>query len=407
MTVPAGNGTPSLCRDCFAWARTATAIERCPRCGSRRLVAHPELDRLSIAHIDCDAFYASVEKRDDPSLLDRPVIVGGGKRGVVSAACYVARVYGVRSAMPMFKALDACPHAVVITERLHGGPPAETLARLTRRIEDSIGVTASIGLSYNKFLAKVASDLDKPRGFFVIGETEVERFLAERPVSIIWGVGKALHRTLLADGIRTVGDLQRLEERDLMRRYGSIGQRLARFSHGRDSRRVEPGSVIKSVSSETTFDADIASTDTLRPYLWRLSEEVSGRLKRKAIAGQVVTLKLKTGDFRLHTRQRRLSSPTQLADRIYRTADDLLAGEADGRRFRLIGVGVSDLSGEVFADPPDLAEPALDRRRRVEAAMDAVRAKLGNEAIVKGRGLRAGTLKQTPSERGRPDDDQP
>ncbi|GHD49518.1 DNA polymerase IV [Thalassobaculum fulvum] len=444
MTVPAGSGAPTLCRDCFAWARSRAPVERCPRCGSRRLAAHPELDRLSIAHLDCDAFYASVEKRDDPSLLDRPVIVGGGKRGVVSAACYVARVYGVRSAMPMFKALDACPHAVVIkpnmekyaaagaevralmrevtplveplsideafldlsgTERLHGGPPAETLARLTRRIEESVGVTASIGLSYNKFLAKVASDLDKPRGFFVIGEAEVEQFLAERPVSIIWGVGRALHRTLLADGIRTVGDLQRLDERDLMRRYGSIGQRLARFSHGRDSRRVEPGSVIKSVSSETTFDTDIGAVDALRPYLWRLSEEVSGRLKRKAIAGHVVTLKLKTADFRLHTRQRRLSSPTQLADRIYRTADDLLAGEADGRKFRLIGVGVSELSGEAFADPPDLAEPALDRRRRVEAAIDAVRAKLGSEAIVKGRGLRAGTLKQTPSERGRPDDD--
>lgn len=451
MTDAAAAGAgevPALCRDCFAWTDPATGHppDRCPRCRSRRMMSHPELDRLSLAHLDCDAFYASVEKRDDPSLLNRPVIIGGGRRGVVSAACYVARVYGVRSAMPMFKALDACPHAVVIkpnmqkysavgaevralmrdvtplveplsideafldlsgTARLHGGPPAETLARLVRRIEDQVGVTVSIGLSYNKFLAKVASDLDKPRGFFAIGAGEVERFLAERPVSIIWGVGKALHRTLLADGIRTVGDLQRLDERDLMRRYGSIGQRLARFSHGRDTRSVEPGSVIKSVSSETTFDIDIASIDALRPYLWRLSEEVSGRLKRKAIAGQVVTLKLKTVDFRLHSRQRRLNSPTQLADRIYRTAEDLLGGEADGRRFRLIGVGVSDLVGEAFADPPDLAEPALDRRRRVEAAIDAVRAKLGDAAIVKGRGLRAGTLKQTPSDRVHPDDDSP
>ena len=446
MTAAAVAPVPSLCRDCFAWARPATGApaDRCRQCGSRRMIAHPELDRLSIAHLDCDAFYASVEQRDDPSLLDRPVIVGGGRRGVVSAACYVARVYGVRSAMPMFKALDACPHAVVIkpnmekyaavgaevralmrdvtpqveplsideafldlagTARLHGGPPAETLARLAKRVEDEIGVTVSIGLSYNKFLAKVASDLDKPRGFCVIGADEVERFLADRPVTIIWGVGKALHRTLVADGIRTVGDLQRLEERDLMRRYGSIGQRLARFSHGRDSRAVEPGSVIKSVSSETTFDTDISALDALRPYLWRLSEEVSGRLKRKAIAGQVVTLKLKPADFRLHARQRRLPSPTQLADRIYRTADDLLGGETDGRRFRLIGVGVSDLVGEAFADPPDLAEPALDRRRRVEAAIDAVRAKLGNAAIVKGRGLRAGTLKQSPANRIRPEDD--
>lgn len=439
MTMPA-----TLCRDCFAWPHPAAAAARCPACGSRRLVAHGELDRLAIAHLDCDAFYASVEKRDDPSLLDRPVIVGGGRRGVVSAACYVARIYGVRSAMPMFKALEACPHAVVIkpdmakyaaagaevrrlmrdvtplveplsideafldlsgTERLHGGPPAATLARLARRIEAEVGVTVSIGLSYNKFLAKVASDLDKPRGFFVIGSADAEDFLAERPVSIIWGVGRALHQTLAADGIRTVGDLQRLDERDLMRRYGSIGQRLARFSHGRDSRRVEPGSVIKSVSSETTFDADIASAEALRPYLWRLSEEVSERLKRRAIAGEVVTLKLKTADFRLQSRQRHLSSPTQLADRIYRTADALLGPEADGRRFRLIGVGVSELIGEAFADPPDLADPGLDRRRRVEVAMDAVRSKLGKSAIVKGRGLRAGTLRQTPSDRLPPEDE--
>lgn len=440
MTAPA-----ALCRDCFAWSSGVAPGGRCAGCGSRRVVAHPELDRLAIAHLDCDAFYASVEKRDDPSLLDRPVIVGGGRRGVVSAACYVARIYGVRSAMPMFKALDACPHAVVIkpdmakyaaagaevrrlmrdvtplveplsideafmdlsgTDRLHGGPPAATLARLARRVEDEVGVTVSIGLSYNKFLAKVASDLDKPRGFHVIGAEEARTFLADRPVSIIWGVGRALLQTLAADGIRTVGDLQRLDERDLMRRYGSMGQRLARFSHGRDGRRVESGSVVKSVSSETTFDSDIAAVDQLRPYLWRLSEEVSERLKRKALAGAVVTLKLKTADFRLHSRQRHLSSPTQLADRIYRTADSLLAPEADGRRFRLIGVGVSDLLGDAFADPPDLAEPALDRRRRVEAAMDAVRSRLGKAAIIKGRGLRAGSLRQTPSDR-LPSEDEP
>jgi len=431
-----------LCRDCFAWSTAAREPGRCPICGSRRAVEHPELRNLTIAHLDCDAFYASVEKRDDPSLVDRPVIVGGGRRGVVSAACYVARVYGVRSAMPMFKALDACPHAVVIkpnmakyvavgseirammrdvtplveplsideafmdltgTERLHGGPPAETLARLARRVEERVGVTVSIGLSFNKFLAKVASDLDKPRGYFVIGAEESGRFLADRPVSIIWGVGKALQRTLVADGIRTVGDLHRVNERELIRRYGAIGQRLARFSHGHDTRPVDPGTVIKSVSSETTFDTDIATLDALTPYLWRLCEEVSGRLKRKALAGQIVTLKLKTGDFRLHTRQRRLPSPTQLADRLFRTAAELLRGEADGRRFRLIGVGASDLVAETFADPLDLAEPGLDRRRRVEVAIDAVRAKLGDTAITKGRGLRVGTLKQSPP--GRPRDE--
>lgn len=436
----------TLCRDCFTWAATpAEATERrCRSCGSHRLLRHPELDRLSIAHLDCDAFYASVEKRDEPNLLDKPVIVGGGRRGVVSAACYVARVYGVHSAMPMFKALAACPHAVVIkpdmkkyaavgaevremmrettplveplsideafmdlggTERLHGGPPAETLARLCQRIEETVGVTVSIGLSYNKFLAKIASDLDKPRGFHVIGEGEAVSFLATQPVSIIWGVGKALQRKLTADGLSTIGDLQAMEERELMRRYGAIGQRLARFSHGRDSRHVDPGSVVKSVSNETTFDTDIVALEALRPYLWRLSEEVAGRLKRKAIAGATVTLKLKTKEFRLVTRQQHLGAPTQLADRIYRTADALLETEADGRAFRLIGVGVSQLSDARQADPRDLAEPDFEQRRKVETAIDTVRAKLGETAISKGRGLRAGRMKQTPSDSVRAEDE--
>lgn len=426
----------TLCRDCFAWS--SGGPERCPACGSLRVVSHPELRNLTIAHLDCDAFYASVEKRDDPSLLDKPVIVGGGRRGVVSAACYVARVYGVRSAMPMFKALAACPHAVVIkpnmkkyatvggevremmravtplvepisideafmdlsgTERLHRSPPAETLARLVRRVEETVGVTVSIGLSFNKFLAKVSSDLDKPRGFHVIGRAEATDFLAKQPVSILWGVGKALQLRLIDDGIRTIGDLQPFEETDLMRRYGSIGQRLARFSHGRDDRRVEPGSVVKSVSNETTFDTDIADVDILRPYLWRLSEEVSGRLKRKGIAGGVVTLKLKTRDFKIITRQQHLFAPTQLADRIYRTADALLTKQTDGRRFRLIGVGVSELTGERLADPQDLADPEFEARRKVESAIDAVRAKLGDAAITKGIGLKARKIRQQPSDK--------
>ncbi|MDF1791155.1 MAG: DNA polymerase IV [Thalassobaculaceae bacterium] len=430
-----------LCRDCFAWSPGTPA--RCPACGSRRVLCHPELRDLSIAHLDCDAFYASVEKRDDPSLLDKPVVVGGRQRGVVSAACYVARVYGVRSAMPMFKALAACPHAVVIkpdmkkyaavgaeiremmrsitpqveplsideafmdlsgTERLHQAPPAETLVRLAKRVEETVRVTVSIGLSFNKFLAKVSSDLDKPRGFHVIGQGEAVAFLAEQPVSILWGVGKALQRKLIDDGIRTISDLQPFEEVELMRRYGSIGQRLARFSRGRDDRRIEPGSVVKSVSNETTFDTDIADVEALRPYLWRLSEEVSGRLKRKAIAGGVVTLKLKTRDFKILTRQQHLMSPTQLTDRIYRTADALLTKQADGRQFRLIGVGVSDLAGEHLADPVDLADPEFETRRKIESAMDAVRAKLGNAAITKGIGLKARKIRQQPSDK--PPDDQ-
>lgn len=417
---------PGFCRDCLT--PQATERSRCGRCGSPRLVYHPELDRLSIAHIDCDAFYASVEKRDNPSLADRPVIVGGGKRGVVATCCYIARIQGVRSAMPMFKALVACPEAVVIkpdmekyarvgrqvralmqeltplvqplsideafldlsgTELLHHEPPARVLARFAQRIEKEIGITVSVGLSYCKFLAKIASDLKKPRGFAVIGEAEALAFLAPRPVTSIWGVGKAFAAQLEADGIRTIGQLQVMEEADLMRRYGTIGQRLYRLSRGQDERRVEPDEEARSISAETTFDEDISALDDLVPVLRRLSEKVAARLKAKGVAGRTVVLKLKTGDFRLRTRNRRLEDPTQLADRIFRTGLALLEKETGSDAFRLIGIGVSDLADPALADPPDLVDAQATRRAAAEGAMDALRQKFGNKAIETGYTFRA------------------
>lgn len=431
---------PVLCRDCLAWSERPASggPRRCSSCHSPRLVGHAELRQLSIAHLDCDAFYASVEKRDDPSLRDRPVIVGGGRRGVVSAACYIARTYGVRSAMPMFKALKACPDAVVIrpnmekyarvgrevrelmlavtplveplsideafldltgTERLHKGPPAETLCRLVLEIERRIGVTASIGLSYNKFLAKVASDLDKPRGFALIGRIEAKTFLAGRPATTIWGVGKAMRETLERDGITTVGQLQEFDEATLVRRYGTIGSRLARFAQGEDDRAVEPHAPAKSVSCETTFEADLNSLADLDPILWRLSEELSRRLKRQGLAGATVVLKLKTADFRTVSRQVHRPGPTQLADTIYRAGRTLLEREIDGRSFRLIGIGVADLATADLADQADLADPDLDRRKRVENAIDIVRAKLGTTAIDKGRGFGKSLSRQGVSDR--------
>ncbi len=413
----------TLCRDC-ASALPGSGARRCPACLSPRLLAHPELDQLGIAHIDCDAFYASVEKRDDPSIRDKPVIVGGGRRGVVSAACYVARIYGVRSAMPMFKALQLCPQAVVIrpdirkyqavgrevrrlmleitplveplsideafldlsgTERLHHGSPAHTLVRLARRIESAVGVTVSIGLSYNKFLAKVASDLDKPRGFSVIGRAEARDFLAVRPVGLIWGVGKALRQQLERDGIRVIGQLTALDERDLVARYGAIGRRLARFARGEDDRAVDPASPAKSISAETTFENDLASLAALQGELWPLCETVAARLKRAGLAGRTVTLKLKGADFRILTRSRTLTAPTQLAEVLFRAALPLLKAEATGRRYRLIGMGASALGPGAEADPPDLLDPEAGRRAKVERAIDAVRDKLGGDAIVKGR----------------------
>ncbi|RYC17624.1 DNA polymerase IV [Ciceribacter ferrooxidans] len=412
---------PGFCRDCLRGQPHGN--RRCSGCGSPRLVYHPELYKLTLAHIDCDAFYASIEKRDNPELADKPVIVGGGKRGVVSTACYIARIHGVRSAMPMFKALEACPDAVVIkpdmekyvrvgrqvrammeeltplvqplsideaflelsgTERLHHDPPARVLARFARRVEQEVGITVSVGLSYCKFLAKVASDLQKPRGFSVIGQTEALEFLAPRPVTTIWGVGKAFAATLESDGIRTVGQLQTMEEADLMRRYGSIGQRLYRLARGIDDRDVHPNEAAKSVSAETTFFEDISRHEDLVIHLRALSEKVAWRLKKHRISGQTVVLKLKTADFKGRTRNRRLEDPTQLADRIFRTGLTLLEKETDGTRFRLIGIGVTDLKEASVADPPDLVDQQAGRRAAAEAAMDKLRDKFGKSTVETG-----------------------
>lgn len=418
--------TPNiLCRDCLALPNVAMD-GRCPECGSPRLVSHAELHQLSIAHIDCDAFYASVEKRDKPSLANRPVIVGGGRRGVVAAACYMARVYGVRSAMPMFRALEACPDAVVIrpdmakyaaagrevrdlmlrvtplvqplsideafldlsgTDKVHGGSPARTLARLALEIEQGVGVTASIGLSYNKFLAKMASDLDKPRGFAVIGRAEALDFLAPRPVGAIHGVGHAMEHRLRRDGISTIGDLRQVGEADLHGRYGAMGRRLYRFSRGIDERRVDPGEEIKSISSETTFSSDIADLATLSREVWPLCETVARRLKKKNLAGRRATLKLKTADFRILTRSRTVAAPLFQAEEIYRAVMPLLQKETDGRPFRLIGAGIEDLCDAGADAQPDLLDPAAQKRAKVETTIDQIREKLGEKAIGKGRGI--------------------
>jgi DNA polymerase-4 len=410
-----------FCRDCLTLQGSTT--RRCERCGGPRIVRHPELYRLHLAHIDCDAFYAAVEKRDNPALRDRPVIIGGGKRGVVSTACYIARIQGVRSAMPMFKALEACPEAVVIkpdmekyvrvgreirgmmqaltplvepisideafldlagTQKLHGLAPALVLARFAREVEKEIGITVSAGLSYCKFLAKIASDFRKPRGFSVIGEAEAKDFLAVQPVSLIWGVGKSFATTLEQDGIRTIGQLQTMDRSDLMRRYGAMGDRLHRLALGQDDRQVHPDRDAKSVSAETTFDSDLASLDDLVPVLRALSEKVSARLKRAGIAGRTVVLKLKSADFRIRTRNRQLGDPTRLADRIFSTGLELLRREADGTRYRLLGIGVSDLSDDGKADPPDLVDVQARKRAMAEGAIDALRDKFGGKAVQTG-----------------------
>ena len=408
----------TFCRDCLTDASTRSL--RCAACGSPRLLRHDELDALAIAHVDCDAFYATIEKRDEPSLAAEPVIVGGGKRGVVATCCYIARTYGVKSAMPMFEALRLCPQAKVVrpnfekysavgrqvrqmmlaltplveplsideafldlsgTARVHGMSPAKALARFAADVEKDIRITVSIGLSCNKFLAKVASDLDKPRGFAVLGASEASAFLAPKPVSFIFGVGKVSAARFARDGFNRIADLQRASEIELMRRYGEEGRRLARLSRGIDARLVSAARETKSVSSETTFERDIADFRSLEKILWGLAEDVSARLKAKELAGAIVTLKLKTADFKIRTRARALGAPTQLAGRIFAVSRGLLERETDGTPFRLLGVGISALAAAEDADPADLVD---GRSALAEHAVDSVRARFGEGAVIKG-----------------------
>jgi DNA polymerase-4 len=414
----------AFCRDCF-W-QGEEPVRRCPACASPRIVAHAELGRLAIAHMDCDAFYASVEKRDRPELRDKPVIVGGGKRGVVTTCCYIARIKGVRSAMPMFKALKLCPEAVVIkpdftkyraasrhilglaaeltpliqnlsldeawmdlsgTERLHGAAPALTLARLQAQIEAETGLTVSIGLAANKFLAKVASDLDKPRGFSVIG-SEAQVFLAPKPVGILPGVGPAMVTSLEKAGYRTVGDLARADIKDLAQRFGSHGLRLSALAHGRDNRAVNPGEERKGISAETTFNEDLSALPDLEDMLAELCEKVARHARADGFAGRVVTLKLRTTDFRIVTRRRTIAVPTQTARTLFAVGRELLAKEATGRPYRLIGIGMAELV-EADAVKDDFFAGAERRALAGEKTLDTIRARFGVGAVTSGRIFRA------------------
>ncbi len=416
---------PALCRACLHTFETGT---RCPACRSPRVTSHDELFDLTIAHMDCDAFYASVEKRDNPELDGKPVIIGGGHRGVVSTCCYIARIKGVRSAMPMFQALKLCPEAIIVrgrmdryvevsrqvralmdeltptveplsldeafmdlsgTENLHGAPPAVMLARLTKRMADEIGITGSIGLSHNKFLAKVASDLDKPRGFSVIGAAETTEFLRPKPVKLIWGIGPVARENLDAAGIRTFDDLLRWDRRDLHDRFGGMGDRLYSLARGEDARRISTSTPVKGLSNETTFNEDTKDPDILDGHIWRMAEKVSARAKAQDKAGRVVTLKLKRGDHKLLSKRLSLHQPTQLADTIYRTARGLFDQVGDQGPYRLLGVGISELVPAGDADRiGDLLDPNATRRAEAERATDAIREKFGKDAILKGRALR-------------------
>ncbi len=414
-----------LCRDCLQDFDNPTKLKRCSNCASTRIIAHKELKSLAISHIDCDAYFAAIEKRDNPGLLDKPVIIGGEKRGVVSTCCYIARMSGVRSAMPMFTAKKKCPNAVIIkprmaeyiktskeirakmqalsplveplsideafvdlngTQALHKSFPARTLAKFANEVESEIGISVSIGLSHNKFLAKIASDLDKPRGMALIGEEETLEFLAKKPISIIYGVGKVFTQTLKKDGFINIGQLQNHDPDDLAKRYGEMGVRLARLSRGIDNRSFSPTSAkAKSISNETTFFDDKSQLSDLSATLLALCEQVSARMKKQDVVAHTVTLKLKTADFKSRTRAKYLSLPTQLAHVMYETAFHLLQKETDGTPFRLIGVGMSAFDEHGAEDPVDLFEPQIARNAAAERAMDKVRDKFGTDAVVRGK----------------------
>ena len=416
---------PAFCRDCLTVCKSKL---RCEHCASPRVLKHPELFELSIAHMDCDAFYASIEKRDNPDIADKPVIVGGGKRGVVSTACYIARINGVHSAMPMFKALKLCPNAVVVpprmdiyvkvskqikrfmselspmieplsldeafidltgTEKLHGAPPAIMLARLVKRMEDEIGISGSIGLSHNKFLAKLASDLDKPRGFSIISQRETLDLLAPLPIKKIWGAGPVLQRKLQSDGIQTFADLRRRDLKVLVKRYGTMGNRLWHLARGLDHRSITTREPVKTISKEITFFEDTSDTDLLDGHLWRLAEKVSDRCKARNYAGKTVNLKVKKADFKLLTRSITLNEPTQMTDRIYTNVRQMLNSIIDNAPFRLVGVGISHLTKPEDADQfMDLLEQDAAKRAKAERATDTIRKRFGKDSILKGRSLR-------------------
>lgn len=416
---------PAFCRECLTVCKSKL---RCEHCASPRVLKHPELFELSIAHMDCDAFYASIEKRDNPDIADKPVIVGGGKRGVVSTACYIARINGVHSAMPMFKALKLCPDAVVVpprmdiyvkvsrqikkfmselspmieplsldeafidltgTEKLHGAPPAIMLARLVKRMEDEIGISGSIGLSHNKFLAKLASDLDKPRGFSIISQRETLDLLAPLPIKKIWGAGPVLQRKLKSDGIQTFADLRRRDLKVLVKRYGTMGNRLWHLARGLDHRSITTREPVKTISKEITFFEDTSDTDLLDGHLWRLAEKVSDRCKARNYAGKTVNLKVKKADFKLLTRSITLNEPTQMTDRIYTNVRQMLNSIIDNAPFRLVGVGISHLTKPEDADQfMDLLEQDAAKRAKAERATDTIRKRFGKDSILKGRSLR-------------------
>ena len=414
----------SICRDCFSTFNNQ--ILYCHNCNSLKIINHNEIEKLNIAHVDCDAFYASIEKRDNPNYKNTPIIIGGGKRGVVATACYIARTKGVKSAMPMYKALKLCPEAIIIkpnmqkykiasdkiikimremtplveplsldeafldlsgTTRLHKKIPAVILAELSKKIIEKVGISVSVGLSYNKFLAKICSDIDKPRGFSIINKKEASNFLKDKPVEVLWGVGKTLKNKLNNDGIKTIGQIKEMEINEVITKYGAIGSHIHKLSNAEDNRVIKPFRKVKSISHEKTFEKDTNDEDFLKKTLWSLCEKVSNRSKNKGLGGNTINLKIKTKDFKLISRSITIDEPTQIGEIIFQAAKLLLLREINTNKFRLLGVGLSNLKEAEICDLYDLINIDSNRDKKIEFAMDSIRDRFGTNLIKKGRSI--------------------
>lgn len=385
-----------------------------------------------IIHVDMDAFYASVEERETPHLVGKPVIVGGRpeSRGVVSAANYAAREFGVHSAMPSTTAVRLCPQGVFLPPRIElyaqvsgrireiferytslieplsldeafldvrdsqrlFGPTEEIARRIKADIREQEQLVASVGVAPNKMLAKIASDLDKPDGFVFVPGDGVNEFLDPLPVARVWGVGRVTQRSLERLGVRTIGQLRSIPLETLQTSFGSGGEHLWKLSRGIDDRRVLPDREAKSISHETTFAKDITDAEVLRSVLWQLSDQVARRLRRHKLFGKTVQLKLRYDDFDTITRAQKLDAPTHVTSEIAATADELFSKRLPVRQLnvRLIGVGISGLTTETLRQQSLFADETHKKESQIDSVTDEIRKRYGGGAVGRAIGLRGG-----------------
>ncbi len=380
----------------------------------------------TILHVDMDAFFASVEQLDDPSLRGRCVAVGGGQRGVVAAASYEARKFGVRSAMPIFQARQRCPHLIVVPprrqryaelsqrimqilghfsplvepisideafvdvggcERLHG-PARETGLAIKKQIQAQTGLSCSVGIAPNKFLAKIASDLNKPDGLTLITVEQMISFIDDLPIQKVPGVGARTQQRLAAMGISTLGQVRGFSEAQLVRRLGAFGRRLMELAHGHDDSPVVVASEAKSMSSEITLDQDTRDRALLATHLLAQAQAVARDLRRHQVRARTITLKLRSADFQRHTRGQTLPQPVDSADAIYATALGLLKAFDLNQPIRLIGVGAGNLQSRQVPLQQELFATEENQQRRqwekVDRALDAIDERYGRQCVLRG-----------------------